>query len=224
MAVAGASELLGYAFKRPELLRQALTHRSFGSPNNERLEFLGDSVLNCAVASCLFRLYPKLSEGELSRLRAHLVKEQTLAEIARRLNLGKQLVLGEGEVRSGGADRPSILADGLEALLGAVYLDGGFPAAEEMVSSLYNGYLENIDPQAMGKDPKTLLQEYLQGRRLALPQYSIVSTTGEAHKQLFQVECLIQDLDVRSLGKGHSRRSAEQNAAQIAYQLATSNA
>lgn len=224
MDVAGASELLGYAFKRPELLRQALTHRSFGSPNNERLEFLGDSVLNCAVASCLFRLYPKLSEGELSRLRAHLVKEQTLAEIARRLNLGKQLVLGEGEVRSGGADRPSILADGLEALLGAVYLDGGFPAAEEMVSSLYNGYLENIDPQTMGKDPKTLLQEYLQGRRLALPQYSIVSTTGEAHKQLFQVECLIQDLDIRSLGKGHSRRSAEQNAAQIAYQLANSNA
>ncbi len=223
MAVAGASELLGYAFKKPELLRQALTHRSFGTPNNERLEFLGDSVLNCAVASCLFRLYPKLSEGELSRLRANLVKEQTLAEIARRQHLGKRLVLGEGEVRSGGADRPSILADGLEAILGAIYLDGGFPVAEEVVSRLYTGYLEGVDLQTLGKDPKTLLQEYLQGRRLALPQYTIVSTTGEAHKQLFQVECLIQDLDIRSLGKGHSRRSAEQNAAQLAYQLATSH-
>jgi len=215
--------LLGYAFKKPELLRQALTHRSFGAPNNERLEFLGDSVLNCAVASCLFRLYPKLSEGELSRLRANLVKEQTLAEIARRQHLGQRLVLGEGEVRSGGADRPSILADGLEAILGAIYLDGGFPVAEEVVSRLYAGYLEDVDLQTLGKDPKTLLQEYLQGRRLALPQYSIVSTTGEAHKQLFQVECLIQDLDIRSLGKGHSRRSAEQNAAQLAYQLATSH-
>lgn len=224
MTVSGASQLLDYSFRKPELLRQALTHRSFGAPNNERLEFLGDSVLNCAVASCLFRLYPQLSEGELSRLRAHLVKEQTLAEIARRLNLGKQLVLGEGEVRSGGADRPSILADSLEALLGAVYLDGGFPAAEEVVSGLYTGYLDDIDPKTLGKDPKTLLQEYLQGRRLALPQYSIVSTTGEAHKQLFQVECMIQDLNIRSLGKGHSRRTAEQNAAQIAYQLATSHA
>lgn len=223
MAVSGASELLGYVFKKPELLRQALTHRSFGASNNERLEFLGDSVLNCAVASCLFRLYPNLSEGELSRLRAHLVKEPTLAEIARRLNLGKQLVLGEGEIRSGGADRPSILADCLEALLGAIYLDSGFPAAEDVVSRLYAGLLQKVDPQTLGKDPKTLLQEYLQGRRLALPQYSIVSTTGEAHKQLFQVECLIQDLDIRSLGKGHSRRSAEQSAAQLAYQLATSN-
>lgn len=224
MAVAGASELLGYAFKRPELLRQALTHRSFGTPNNERLEFLGDSVLNCAIASCLFRLYPNLSEGELSRLRAHLVKEPTLAEIARRQHLGRQLVLGEGEVRSGGADRPSILADGLEALLGAIYLDGGFPAAEEVVFRLYAGLLESVDLRNLGKDPKTLLQEYLQGRRLALPQYAIVSTTGEAHRQLFQVECLIQDLNIRSLGKGHSRRAAEQNAAQAAYQLATSHA
>jgi ribonuclease-3 len=213
-------ELLGYAFKKPELLRQALTHRSFGAPNNERLEFLGDSVLNCAIASSLFRLYPQLSEGELSRLRAHLVKEQTLAEIARRQGLGKRLVLGEGEIRSGGAERPSILADTLEALIGAVYLDSGFPSAENVVSALYSGHLENLDPETLGKDPKTLLQEYLQGRRLALPQYSIVSTTGEAHKQLFQVECLIQDLDIRSLGKGHSRRSAEQDAARIAYQLA----
>lgn len=217
-------QLLGYVFKQPDLLRQALTHRSFGTPNNERLEFLGDSVLNCAVASCLFRLYPNLSEGELSRLRAHFVKEPTLAEIARRQSLGKQLVLGEGEMRSGGADRPSILADGLEALLGAIYLDGGFSAAEQVVSHLYTGLLDNVDPQTLGKDPKTLLQEYLQGRRLALPQYTIVSTTGEAHKQLFQVECLVQDLNIRSLGKGHSRRSAEQNAAQTAYQLAISNA
>jgi len=223
MDVSSLPELLGYLFKKPELLRQALTHRSFGACNNERLEFLGDSVLNCAIASSLFRLYPQLSEGELSRLRAHLVKEQTLAEIARRRELGKYLVLGEGEIRSGGADRPSILADTLEALIGAVYLDGGFEAAEGVVSSLYSRHLNNLDPKTLGKDPKTLLQEYLQSRRLGLPQYNIVSTTGEAHKQLFQVECLIQDLAIRSLGKGHSRRSAEQDAAQIAYQLANAH-
>ena len=223
MDVGGLPGGLGYAFKKPALLRQALTHRSFGASNNERLEFLGDSVLNCAIASSLFRLYPQLSEGELSRLRAHLVKEQTLAEIARRRELGKHLVLGEGEIRSGGADRPSILADTLEALIGAVFLDGGFEAAEEVVASLYSGHLDNLDPKTLGKDPKTLLQEYLQSRRLGLPQYNIVSTTGEAHKQLFQVECLIPDLAVRSLGKGHSRRSAEQDAARIAYQLANAH-
>ncbi len=223
MDVGGLPGGLGYAFKQPALLRQALTHRSFGAANNERLEFLGDSVLNCAIASSLFRLYPQLSEGELSRLRAHLVKEQTLAEIARRRELGKHLVLGEGEIRSGGADRPSILADTLEALIGAVFLDGGFEAAEGVVSSLYSGHLDNLDPKTLGKDPKTLLQEYLQSRRLGLPQYNIVSTTGEAHKQLFQVECLIPDLAVRSLGKGHSRRSAEQDAARIAYQLANAH-
>ncbi|MGD9787668.1 MAG: ribonuclease III [Sulfuricellaceae bacterium] len=223
MDVGGLPGGLGYAFKKPALLRQALTHRSFGASNNERLEFLGDSVLNCAIASSLFRLYPQLSEGELSRLRAHLVKEQTLAEIARRRELGKHLVLGEGEIRSGGADRPSILADTLEALIGAVFLDGGFEAAEAVVASLYSGHLDNLDPKTLGKDPKTLLQEYLQSRRLGLPQYNIVSTTGEAHKQLFQVECLIPDLAVRSLGKGHSRRSAEQDAARIAYQLANAH-
>jgi ribonuclease-3 len=223
MDVGGLPGVLGYAFKQPALLRQALTHRSFGAANNERLEFLGDSVLNCAIASSLFRLYPQLSEGELSRLRAHLVKEQTLAEIARRRELGKHLVLGEGEIRSGGADRPSILADTLEALIGAVFLDGGFEAAEGVVSSLYSGHFDNLDPKTLGKDPKTLLQEYLQSRRLGLPQYNIVSTTGEAHKQLFQVECLIPDLAVRSLGKGHSRRGAEQDAARIAYQLANAH-
>jgi ribonuclease-3 len=224
MGIEEATAALGYAFKRPELLRQALTHRSFGANNNERLEFLGDSVLNCAVAATLYRTYPRLSEGDLSRLRAHLVKEPSLAGIARHIGLGGLLVLGEGELRSGGAERPSILADGVEALIGAVFLDGGFAAAEDVVARLYAGLLENLDPRILGKDPKTLLQEHLQARRLALPAYAIVSVSGEAHRQEFQVECVIAALDIRTVGKGASRRAAEQEAARQAYEKAASHA
>lgn len=211
---------LGHEFARPELLRQALTHRSHGSPNNERLEFLGDSILNCAIAARLYQTFPRLPEGDLSRMRAALVKEQTLAEIAFRLKLGDILMLGEGELKSGGFRRPSILADALEAIIGAVYLDAGFVAAEQMILALYEPLLQNLDPKTIAKDPKTQLQEYLQSRKLPLPQYEVLAIRGEAHEQEFEVECIIPGLNIRSLGEGHSRRSAEQNAAIAAYQAA----
>jgi len=211
---------LEHDFAQPGLLHQALTHRSYGAPNNERLEFLGDSILNCAIASKLYRQYPRLDEGNLSRMRAALVKEQTLAEIASRLNLGDCLLLGEGELKSGGFRRPSILADALEAIFGAVYLDAGFDKAEQVIVGLYQPLLQNLDPKTVAKDPKTQLQEYVQSRKLPLPQYEVIAIRGEAHDQEFEVECLIPGLDIRSLGEGHSRRSAEQNAAIAAYQLA----
>lgn len=211
---------LGHDFARPELLRQALTHRSHGSPNNERLEFLGDSILNCAIAARLYQTYPRLPEGDLSRMRAAMVKEQTLAEIASGLKLGDILMLGEGELKSGGFRRPSILADALEAIIGAVYLDAGFVAAERMILALYEPLLQNLDPKTIAKDPKTQLQEYLQSRKLPLPQYEVLLIRGEAHEQEFEVECIIPGLNIRSLGEGHSRRSAEQNAAIAAYQAA----
>lgn len=211
----------GYEFKQPELLRQALTHRSYGTPNNERLEFLGDSVLNCVIATMLYQHYPRLPEGDLSRLRAYLVKEPTLSGLAAGLDLGEHLQLGEGELKSGGFRRPSILADALEAIFGAIYLDGGFPRTEAVITNLYAPLLKDLDPKTLGKDPKTLLQEYLQGRKIALPQYNVVAIQGEAHDQHFQVECLIPELAIRSLGEGHSRRSAEQSAAKNAYQVAT---
>lgn len=211
---------LGHEFARPELLRQALTHRSHGSPNNERLEFLGDSVLNCVIAARLYQTYPRLAEGDLSRMRAALVKEQTLAEVAAGLKLGDILMLGEGELKSGGFRRPSILADALEAIIGAVYLDAGFVAAEQMILALYEPLLQNLDPKTIAKDPKTQLQEYLQSRKFPLPQYEVLAIRGEAHEQEFEVECIIPGLNIRTLGEGHSRRSAEQNAAIAAYQAA----
>lgn len=214
--------LLGRDFSRPELLQQALTHRSYGSPNNERLEFLGDSILNCIIAARLYQFYPRLPEGDLSRMRAALVKEQTLAEIAGRLKLGDHLMLGEGELKSGGFRRPSILADALEAIIGAAYLDDGFVGAEALVLALYEPHLKALDPRKIAKDPKTQLQEYLQSRKHALPLYEVVAIRGEAHEQEFEVECSIPDLAIRTLGSGHSRRSAEQNAAIAAYQAAIS--
>jgi ribonuclease-3 len=211
-------EKLGYTFNRPELLRQALTHRSHSLPHYERLEFLGDSVLNCAVAGLLFRHFPDLTEGNLSRVRANLVNQQALAEVARGLELGKLVRFGEGEIKSGGERRPSILADALEALLGAVYLDGGFAMAEKVITNLFTPLLQELDTGTLGKDPKTLLQEYLQSRRLALPQYAIIATTGEAHQQHFKVECAISKLNIRTMGEGASRRRAEQEAAKQAYE------
>ena len=212
------SQRLGYIFQQPDLLHQALTHRSYGMPHNERLEFLGDSVLNCAVAKELYRLFPMVPEGDLSRLRANLVNQQTLFEIAHAFPLGEYIRLGEGELKSGGIDRPSILADALEAIFGAILLDGGFAAAERVILLLYADLLSQLDPKTLGKDPKTFLQEYLQGRKIALPRYTLINTLGEAHQQHFQVECVIEQLHVRTLGEGQSRRSAEQNAAQNAYQ------
>ena len=213
-------ERLGHSFRAPELLRQALTHRSFGTPHNERLEFLGDGVLNCVVASLLFERFPRLSEGHLSRLRASLVNQDTLSRLAAELALGDHLQLGEGELKSGGFRRPSILADALEAVFGAVYLDAGFDAASALIGRIYRPLLDALDPKAMGKDPKTLLQEYLQGRRLPLPAYAVVSVSGEAHEQHFRVECVLADLDIRTEGTGPSRRAAEQEAARAAYEQA----
>jgi len=209
---------LGYEFKQPLLLQRALTHRSFAAENSERLEFLGDSVLGCVIANHLYTTFPQLSEGELSRLRSNLVREETLAELARQLDLGSQLRLGEGEVKSGGFRRPSILADALEAVFGAVFLDGGFADADEVVLKLYVPYLIKVDILTLGKDAKTLLQEYLQGKRIPLPSYNVVDMTGEAHEQNFQVECAIPSLKISTRGTGTSRRNAEQQAAQAAYQ------
>ncbi|MDZ4253829.1 MAG: ribonuclease III [Sulfuritalea sp.] len=207
---------LGHGFGRPELLRQALTHRSFGSSHNERLEFLGDSLLNCVVAAALYQRFAALKEGELSRLRASLVRQETLAEIARGLGLGELLQLGEGELKSGGARRPSILADALEALFGAIYVDAGFDAVRRVIEHLYEPAMTRIDPNDSGKDPKTALQEILQGRHLPLPRYTLLATRGEAHAQQFEIECLVADLGIRSTGTGSSRRIAEQQAAQRA--------
>ena len=211
---------LGHKFAAPKLLVQALTHRSHSAPHNERLEFLGDSVLNCAVAHLLHERYTKLDEGDLSRLRSNLVKQQTLYEVAQRIELAGYLRLGEGELKSGGFRRPSILADTLEALFGAVFIDGGFLAARAAIAKLYHPIMETVDPQTLGKDAKTLLQEYLQGRKIALPTYNVVATHGAAHNQEFEVECVIPKLEIRVTGAGASRRSAEQQAAKKALELA----
>jgi ribonuclease III len=211
---------LGYSFKDAGLLRQALTHRSFGSTHNERLEFLGDAVLSCVMAAMLVERYPEMDEGDLSRLRSNLVKQQTLYEIAQRIQLSPMLLLGDGEVKSGGSKRPSILSDCLEALLGAVFSEGGFEAAEITIRSLYQPVLDHVNPNTLGKDAKTLLQEFLQGLKLPLPAYSVVATHGAAHSQEFEVQCSIPKLEIHVLGSGATRRAAEQNAAKAAFQLA----
>jgi ribonuclease-3 len=207
---------LGYSFKDAALLQQALTHRSHSSLHNERLEFLGDSILNCVVASLLFDRYGKIDEGDLSRLRANLVKQQSLYEIAQRMELYQFLRLGEGELKSGGFRRPSILADTLEALFGAVFLDAGFDVARDVIRALYIPILDTVDPKTLGKDAKTLLQEYLQGKKIALPQYNVVATHGAAHSQEFEIECLVPKLDIQVFGTGGSRRAGEQAAAKRA--------
>jgi ribonuclease-3 len=207
---------LDHAFERRELLQQALTHRSFGTPNNERLEFVGDAVLNCAVARALFERFPDMPEGDLSRMRAHLVNQETLAQVARRIDLGRAIRVGEGEVKSGGTDRASILADAMEAVFGAVFLDGGYEAARRAIDAVYADVLRDADPTTLGKDPKTRLQEWLQAKRLPVPEYAIVATSGEAHSQTFEVECRIPGLGIVAQGSGTSRRAAEQDAAQQA--------
>ena len=216
--VPGFERTIGYVFNSRDLLKQALTHRSHGAAHNERLEFLGDSILNCIIAQALYERFLDVREGDLSRLRANLVRQETLAEIAQGLGLGEQLRLGEGELKSGGFRRPSILADGLEALFGAVFIDGGFERARETVLRLFEPYLSNLDPQHSGKDAKTTLQEFLQGRRLALPQYQLRAARGEAHAQEFEVECHIPELGITTTGHGPSRRAAEQEAARRAFE------
>lgn len=204
---------LEHAFSNPQLLVQALTHRSFSSDHNERLEFLGDSVLNLAVAGLLYERLGELPEGDLSRARANLVKQETLHQVAVSLGLPDLLRLGEGEAKSGGQKRPSILADALEALLGAVYLDAGFDVASQLVRRLFKNVEINARMQAIGKDPKTELQEWLQGRKMSLPIYRIVGTEGAAHKQTFDVECEIVEYRRAERGTGNSRRAGEQAAA-----------
>jgi ribonuclease-3 len=216
---------VAHVFRRPELLAQALTHRSRGGDHNERLEFVGDAVLNCVVAAALYARFPALPEGDLSRLRAHLVNRDTLARLAAELDLGTVVKLGEGEQKSGGSARPSILADALEAVFGAVFLDGGYASAQAAIEAVYAAEFATLEPGALGKDPKTRLQEWLQARRVAVPEYAITGITGEAHAQTFAVECRIPALAVVTRGAGASRRTAEQAAAALAYaQLAAGGA
>ena len=204
---------LQHEFANAALLTQALTHRSFSADHNERLEFLGDSVLNLSVADLLYRRLSGSPEGDLSRVRANLVKQETLHQLALQLDLPEVIRLGEGEARSGGHKRPSILADALEALIGAVYLDAGYVAAQDLVRRLFKAVEINPEMQAIGKDPKTELQEWLQARKLNLPLYRVAGTQGAAHKQTFDVECEIVELNFSERGMGGSRRAGEQAAA-----------
>lgn len=212
---------LQHRFANPRLLERALTHRSFGADHNERLEFLGDSVLNLAISGLLFEKLNALPEGDLSRVRANLVKQDTLFELAQALGLSSGLRLGDGEKRSGGHKRPSILADALEAVIGAVYLDAGFDTASQLVRRLYSGVELSTNMTALGKDPKTELQEWLQGRKMKLPVYRVVATLGEAHKQTFDVECTVQESGHSERGIGASRRAGEQAAAAAMLQHLT---
>ncbi len=204
---------LQHVFADGKLLVRATTHRSFSADHNERLEFLGDSVLNLAVAGLLYTRLRDLPEGDLSRVRANMVKQDTLHQLAITLDLPSVLRLGEGEARSGGQKRPSILADAVEAVIGAVYLDAGYPAAEALVRRLFDAVEINPQMQAIGKDPKTELQEWLQGRKMKVPAYRVVSTLGAAHRQTFDVECAIAELGQAERGIGGSRRAGEQAAA-----------
>lgn len=221
MRVDAIEHKIGYEFKDQSLLRQALTHRSHSTPNYERLEFLGDSVLNCVIARVLYERFASLAEGDLSRVRANLVNQQSLYDVATTLGLGDHVMLGQGELRSGGSGRPSILADALEAIFGAVLLDAGFEAAADVISALFESIVSTLDPAAVAKDPKTRLQELLQGKRMSLPAYTVVEVSGEAHEQMFRVECQVAAMSIQTFGEGTSRRAAEQDAAQRAVEMAT---
>lgn len=210
---------LGVSFTAPSFLFTALTHRSHSTPHNERLEFLGDSVLNCVVAHLLYAHFPQLPEGDLSRLRALLVCEDSLFQLAQQLKLGDFLQLGQGELRSGGHQRPSILADAFEAIIGAIFLDAGFMAAQAWLTPLFQPLIDALPTGQRMKDAKTRLQEWLQGRRHGLPKYSLKSTQGEAHAQRFDVLCEIPALRISTEGSGTSRRIAEQIAAERALEI-----
>jgi ribonuclease-3 len=212
-------DALDYECRDPALLEAALTHRSAGGPHNERLEFLGDAVLNCAVAMMIFREFAAADEGELSRFRASLVSGEALAVIAAEIQLGDQLRLGSGELKSGGFRRKSILADTLEALFGAIYLDGGYDAAARVIERLFVSRLDRLPSAAELKDPKTRLQELLQSQGLPLPVYVVETVYGEAHNQSFEVSCSVAMLALKAIGKGASRRRAEQAAAGELLQL-----
>ena len=204
---------LGHRFAQPALLARALTHRSWGAEHNERLEFLGDAVLSMAISGLLFDRLSDSDEGELTRVRAHLVREDSLHRTALALALPEALRLSDGEARGGGAQRPSILADAVEALIGAVFVDGGYAAAAALVQRLFGEIIQDTEAESWAKDAKTELQEWLQARRLAVPAYRIVATRGQAHAQTFEVECAVAALGMAQNGEGRSRRTAEQEAA-----------
>ena len=204
---AALEKRIGHRFTAPRLLEQALTHRSHGHDNNERLEFLGDGVLGCAVADELYARFPQLPEGQLTRLRASLVREEALAEAGEGIGLAEHLRLGKIEAQ------PSLVADAMEAIVGAVFLDAGYEAARKSVVAVFGAKLAALDPEQSAKDAKTELQELMQAKRLRLPAYRVVSVQGEAHKQSFEVECLVADLELKATGSGTSRQRAEQQAA-----------
>ncbi|WP_040557460.1 ribonuclease III [Reinekea blandensis] len=210
------TKAIGYQFESESLLEQALTHRSYARKNNERLEFLGDAILNCTIAQALYHQFPNAKEGQMSRLRAHLVKGDTLAEIGREFELGEFLRLGSGELKSGGFRRDSILADAVEAIIGAISLDADLGKAQQVLLSWYEERLSNLDLKENIKDSKTRLQEFLQARRLPLPEYQVKTITGEAHQQEFTVHCQVESLETPMVGVGSSRRMAEQEAANAA--------
>ncbi len=216
---ASLSRIIHYTFHDSLLMITALTHRSFSAEHNERLEFLGDSILNFIIAEELYKRFPLINEGDLSRLRALLVKESSLSAIATSIGLGDFIRLGEGELKSAGWRRPSILADTFESIIGAIYLDGGIEPTYQFVLRFFEKQLDEIDPKLIQKDSKTLLQELLQGKKNDLPIYTVVSIEGEAHSQTFTIECTIQKLNIKTQGEGNSRRIAEQDAASKAYQL-----
>lgn len=213
-AIAKLSKKIGYTFNEPSLLIQALTHRSAKGEHNERLEFLGDSILGFVIAEALFEQFPKHDEGDLTRMRSSLVKGVTLAELGRDFNLGEHLILGPGELKSGGHRRESILEDAIEAIIGAVYLDSNIKRCKTLILSWFAKRLGDIKPGNEQKDPKTRLQEYLQGRKIALPVYDVIDTSGQSHNQQFVVRCLTEVIDKEVIAKGTSRRKAEQAAAQ----------
>lgn len=209
---------LGLKSDSTGLLETALTHRSFGTPNNERLEFLGDSVLGLVISEILFQKFPRSDEGDLSRLRANLVNGETLAEVARRLDFGDELLLGPGELKSGGFRRDSILAGALEAIIGIAWLEGGYDEARAFIARVFEEEIEQASMDQVLKDPKTRLQEYLQGRQQALPDYQVIDTSGSDHDRSFRVECRVDGLSAAIEGEGGSRRKAEQDAAEKALQ------
>lgn len=212
---------LRYRFQDAELFRQALTHRSAGNRNNERLEFLGDAVLDFVISEIVYRLRPDASEGDLSRLRASLVKDESLAELAVELELGEHLILGSGERKTGGHTRESILADALEAIFGAVFLDGGFDAATDLIEVAYENRVRTLPDVNELWDPKTRLQEWLQARKFALPNYELVNVSGRDHKQTFAVTCTVAEKSAATEGESTTRRKAEQNAARRMIELLT---
>jgi ribonuclease-3 len=210
---------LDYQFRDPALLRVSLTHRSKGGDHNERLEFLGDGVVNFVIAEVLYHQYPQATEGELSRWRATLVNRDTLADLAKEFDLGPHIILGPGEMRSGGSERQSILSCTMEAIIGAVYLDGGFDVAKDCIIAWYTPWLQSLSSAASHKDPKTLLQEHLQSQHMPLPIYTVANIEGEAHQQMFTVSCQVDGIKEKTLGKGTSRRRAEQDAAQAMLEV-----